>query len=71
MTWTDRGLREVGQGLREARLLVSRKKSELQSKMGVIEAELSALGKIETALDVANDVMGNEQAKREAEKEPA
>lgn len=65
--FTDRGLREVGQGLREAKALVRRERADLQSQMGIIEARLSALGKIETALDVAIDIMRAEQSKREAE----
>lgn len=57
MTYTDRGLREIAAGLREAKALVNRKRSDMQHQMGLLEAEMSALGKIEAAIDTAIEVM--------------
>jgi len=65
--YTERGLRETGSGLREAIALVGHRRSALQAKAGLIEAELSALGKIEAALALAAEVLTAEKARREAE----
>jgi hypothetical protein len=65
-TYTDRGLVEITQGLREAKTLLSRRRFESQSKMGILEAEVAALGKIEAALDAAIYVLREDQAQREA-----
>ena len=66
-TYTNRGLTEMGSGLREAKTLIARKRSELQAQMGNIEAELSALGKMESAIVSAVEVLRAEQAMREKE----
>ncbi len=47
---TERGQREVGGGLKEALDRLRRRKADVQRQMGVLEAELSDLGKIEAAL---------------------
>jgi hypothetical protein len=65
MNYTDRGLREVLSGLRDAAALVARKRAELQAQMGSIEAELSALGKIEASVGAAIEVLRLTQAERE------
>ena len=69
MTYNDRGLREISAGLREAKALITRKRTDAQHQMGVLEAEISAQGKIEAALDAALEVLRAEQMRREAAKE--
>lgn len=71
MTYTDRGLREISAGLRDAKTLIARKRTDAQHQMGVLEAEISAQGKIEAALDAALEVLRAEQMRREAAKETA
>ena len=72
MTYTDRGLREILAGLMEAKGLLSQRRSDLQHKIGVMEVEVSALGKIEAALASAVEILRARQAEREkAEKEKA
>ena len=65
MTYTDRGLTEIASGLREAKALLGRKRSDLIHQMGVMEAELSALGKIEASIEAALEVLRAEQSQRE------
>jgi hypothetical protein len=67
-TYTDRGVREIAFGLREAKAALARRRSVLQAKMGAIEAELSDLGKMEAAYDGALEVLRAEQARREKAK---
>ena len=68
MTYNDRGLREISAGLRDAKALITRKRTDAQHQMGVLEAEISAQGKIEAALDAALEVLRAEQMKREDER---
>jgi len=65
--YTEHGLRETSGGLREAITLVGHRRSALQAQLGLIEAEYSALGKIEAALALAAEVLTTEKARREAE----
>ena len=71
MTYNDRGLREISAGLRDAKAMITRKRTDAQHQMGVLEAEISAQGKIEAALDAALEVLRAEQMRREAAKETA
>ena len=66
--YTDRGLREIASGLREAKAIIARKRSELRHQIGVLEAEFSALGKIEASCGCAVDVLGIATEEREANK---
>ena len=65
--YTERGLRETSGGLREARAVLAHRISALQAQAGIIEAELSALGKIDAALSLAAEVVTREQRTREEE----
>lgn len=58
MTYTDRGRTEITRGLRDAKAMVDRKMAHLRSEMGIMEAELSELGKISVAVEMAIEVMG-------------
>ncbi len=66
---TDLGLRDTTSGLFEAKALIRRRRSELQMKIGVMEAELNALGKIEASVDASVNILKDETKKREAEKQ--
>jgi len=63
MSLTERGQREVGSGLRDALDRLRRRKAELQAQMGILEAELSDLGKIEAAIMLAAELAAKD-AKR-------
>lgn len=63
--YTDRGVREIAFGLREAKAALARRRAELYAKMGEMEAEIADLGKIEAAYDGALEVLRAEQVKRE------
>lgn len=65
MNYTDLGLRETSSGLLEAKRLIRHRRTELRERMGAMEAELSALGKIEASVEAALDVLRAEQKKRE------
>jgi len=56
MSLTERGQREVGSGLREALDRLRRRKAELQAQMGILEVEMSDLGKIEAAIMLASEM---------------
>ena len=56
MNLTERGQREVGNGIKDALVRLQRRKAELQTQMGVLEAELSDLGKIEAAVLLAAEL---------------
>ena len=72
MTYTDRGLREILAGLMEAKDLLAKRRSTLQHSIGVMEAEVSSLGKIESALASSVEILRASQAEREkADKEKA
>lgn len=60
MSLTERGQREVSGGLRDALARLQRRKAELQAQMGILEAELSDLGKIEAAIMLAAEVVGKD-----------
>ena len=47
---TDTGTREVGQSLGDALARLRRRREDAQHKIGVLEAELADLSKIEAAL---------------------
>lgn len=57
MSYTARGVREIAQGLREARAIISRERAEAQHQMGVLEAKLAALSKIDAAVGVAIEMV--------------
>ena len=56
MNLTERGRREVGNSLKEALGRLQRRRSDLRAKLGLIEVELSDLGKIEAALMMAAEL---------------
>ena len=58
MTLTDRGLAEVIAGHGEAKSMLRKRRSDVQRQMGLLEAELSGLGKEEAALFIDQQVHG-------------
>lgn len=71
MMLTESGLRETTSSLAEAKGMIRRRRSELQARLGVIEAELSQLGKIEAAYDFSLELLRAEMSRREADKKAA
>ena len=61
----------MSSGLREAKTALSRERAALRADMGLIEARLSALGKIEAANDLAAEIIRIWQAEREAKAKEA
>jgi hypothetical protein len=53
---TERGQREVGNSLREAIGRLERREADLRAQMGLLEAELSDLGKIRAAIMLAAEM---------------
>ena len=66
MNYTDLGLRDMGAGLREAKILLRRRQSELRARVAADEAEIVALAKIESAVAASLEVLLQEQEKRAA-----
>jgi hypothetical protein len=56
MNLTERGQREVGNSLKEALVRLRRRQDEVRHQIGVMEAELSDLGKIEAAVVLAAEM---------------
>lgn len=52
-TLNERGQREVVGSLKDALARLRRRRADLQAQMGILEAELSDLGKIEGAISTA------------------
>ena len=67
LSYTDAGVRDIAAGLAEAKVLVSRRRSDLQHQIGVMEAEVASLGKIAVAVAAALEVLRAEQAGRDAQ----
>jgi hypothetical protein len=55
--FTERGQREVGGGLQDAIARLRRRKAEVQREIGILEAELSDLGKIEAGIMLAAEIV--------------
>lgn len=53
MNLTERGQREVGNSLKDAYERIKRREADLRAQMGILEAELSDLGKIRAAVMLA------------------
>jgi hypothetical protein len=68
VTYTERGAREVGMGYHEALAALRRRRATLQAQMGLIEAELADLGKIEAALSMAAEAIATARQTIEAQK---
>ena len=66
MIYTALGLREMSQGLREAKAMIRRRRLDLQAQIGLLESELRALDKIESSVEPSLEVLREEQARREA-----
>ena len=58
--FTERGQREVGAGLRDAVERLRRRKADVQRQIGLLEAELSDLGKIEAGIMLAAEVVAKD-----------
>jgi hypothetical protein len=56
MSLTERGQREVGGSLRDVLARLRRRRGVLQEQLGLLEAELSDLAKIEAAVLAAIDL---------------
>ena len=56
MTLTERGQREVGNSLKDALGRLERREADLRNQMGLLEAELSDLGKIRAAVMLAAEM---------------
>ena len=58
MNLTERGQREIGNSLKDALDCLKRREADLRAQIGLLEAELSDLGKIRAALAFAAEALG-------------
>lgn len=56
MKLTERGHREVGNSLKDALARLKRRQDDIRHQIGVLEVELSDLGKIEAAVLLAAEM---------------
>ena len=68
MNYTALGLTDIGSGLRAAKTLIKTERAGIRQEMGILEARLSALGRIEAALDAAVEIITGEMRARDTEK---
>jgi hypothetical protein len=59
-TLTERGQREVGNGLKDALARLRRRRGEIRAQIGVLEAEDSDLGKIEASVMLAAELVAKD-----------
>lgn len=56
MNLTDRGEREIGNGLKDALQRIENREASIRAQMGALEAEMSDLGKIRAAVMLAAEL---------------
>jgi hypothetical protein len=58
--FTERGQREVGDGLQDAVARLRRRRAEIRHQIGLLEAEDSDLGKIEAGIMLAAELVAKD-----------